>query len=136
MNKENVAQNIKIMRKRKGMNQAELAHAIEQSPSSISMYERAERSPDLDTLCRIAEVFEVSLIELIFDINVTENDLIFLNMIHKEPYLMVFLDRIRSLSKEDREMILALSSGLTVHRAGWSYDEKDEENTADTPRGE
>ena len=88
------------------------------------MYERAVRSPDLDTLCRIAEVFEVSPIELIFDINVTENDLIFLNMIHKEPYLMVFHDRIRSLSKEDRKMIFELCDRLRSHEAEWSHDDQ------------
>ena len=59
--REEIGQRIRVMRKSRGMTQEDLARSIEQSPSSITMYETGRREPDLETLEALADVFNVTL---------------------------------------------------------------------------
>ena len=52
---------LKELRTEKGATQKEVAEVICCSPLVYSRYERGEREPDIDTLCRLANYFEVSL---------------------------------------------------------------------------
>ena len=52
---------LKELRTEKGATQKEVAEFIGCSPLVYSRYEREEREPDIDTLCRLANYFEVSL---------------------------------------------------------------------------
>lgn len=63
--KDEIAIKIRMMRKAKGMTQEDLAKAIGQSPSSITMYETGRRTPDYDVLETIADVFNVSIFDLV-----------------------------------------------------------------------
>ena len=56
---------IKTMRQSRRMTQADLAKAIDQSPSSITMYETGKRRPDFETLEALADVFNVSLSSIV-----------------------------------------------------------------------
>ena len=62
---------IKTMRLSRRMTQADLAKAIGQSPSSITMYENGKRKPDFETLEALADVFNVSLASIVTDENIT-----------------------------------------------------------------
>ena len=59
--KEELGLRIKTMRLSRKMTQADLAKAISQSPSSITMYETGRREPDFETLEAMADVFNVPL---------------------------------------------------------------------------
>ena len=52
---------LKELRAEKGATQKEVAEFIGCSPLVYSRYEREEREPDIDTLCRLANYFEVSI---------------------------------------------------------------------------
>ena len=52
---------LKELRAEKGATQKEVAEVICCSPLVYSRYEREVREPDIDTLCRLANYFEVSL---------------------------------------------------------------------------
>jgi transcriptional regulator with XRE-family HTH domain len=65
--KEAVGQRIKTMRLSRGMTQADLAKAINQSQSSITMYENGRREPDFETLEALADVFNVPLGSIVED---------------------------------------------------------------------
>lgn len=54
------AANLRKLREQKGLSMQALADALKLSKSSINMYERAEREPSLQTLCSLADYFEVS----------------------------------------------------------------------------
>lgn len=56
-----IGQRIRTMRLSRGMTQADLAKAIDQSQSSITMYETGRREPDFETLEALADVFNVPL---------------------------------------------------------------------------
>lgn len=56
---------ITLLRKQAGMSQSQLAEALHISASTIGMYEQGRRSPGLDILIRMSQVFGVSLDYLI-----------------------------------------------------------------------
>lgn len=60
-----LAENIKYLRKKKGLNQNELADELGSKRSTVGNWENKERTPDLDSIIKIAELFEVSLDELV-----------------------------------------------------------------------
>lgn len=55
-----IGQTIRILRKQNKMTQIELAELIHVAPNTISNYERDTNQPSIDTLCRLADVFDVS----------------------------------------------------------------------------
>lgn len=56
---------LKELRIAKGMTQNELAKVIGYSSLSYARYEKGEREPDINTLCKLADYFEVSVDYLI-----------------------------------------------------------------------
>lgn len=59
--REEIGLRIRTMRKSRNMTQEDLAKAIDQSASSITMYETGRRQPDFETLEAMADVFNVTL---------------------------------------------------------------------------
>lgn len=57
---EILSKKIKELRREKKFTQSELAWKIGVSPNFISLIERGKKKPSLDTLLKIAEVFEVN----------------------------------------------------------------------------
>ena len=56
---------LRNLRMQKGLTQDELGSALGLSKQALSGYERGRRTPDLYTLIRLADFFEVSLDELV-----------------------------------------------------------------------
>lgn len=65
--RHNIAKNIIDLRKRKNMTQSELAEVLNYSDKSVSKWERVDGTPDVFVLYKIAELFCVSLSDLIGD---------------------------------------------------------------------
>lgn len=57
--------NIRALRKERGMKQDELAAMLHVTRQTVSNYENGKSEPDIDTLVRIAEVFETDVNRLI-----------------------------------------------------------------------
>lgn len=66
---------IKTMRQSRKMTQADLARAIDQSASSITMYETGRRRPDFETLEALADVFNVPFTSIVADESDTVSDM-------------------------------------------------------------
>lgn len=64
-NTKNIASNVKALRKTRGMSQEEFADFAEIDRTYASQIERAIANPSLSVLCKIADVFEVDLKELL-----------------------------------------------------------------------
>ncbi len=60
-----IAQNIKHLRKAKGITQGELAEMIEKVPTTISDYEKGKTVPPLDIALQLGDIFGVSLDDLV-----------------------------------------------------------------------
>ncbi len=52
---------LKELRIAKGLTQSEVAKVIGYSSLSYARYEKGEREPDISTLCKLADYFEVSV---------------------------------------------------------------------------
>ena len=52
---------IAALRREAGMNQAQLARALQVSPSAVGMYEQGRREPSAQILLNLAEIFGVSV---------------------------------------------------------------------------
>lgn len=59
-------ENLKRYRKESKMSQKELAEKLNLSPQTISNYEKGIKNCSLDTLLKIADLFEVSTDDLLF----------------------------------------------------------------------
>ena len=59
------SENLRQLREKQGLKQKELAEKLEISLRAYQYYERNEREPQLSTLIRIADYFDVSLDELV-----------------------------------------------------------------------
>ena len=57
--KETIAKNLVDLRKSKKMTQQELARRLSYSDKAISRWEHAETLPDIETLCRICDIYGV-----------------------------------------------------------------------------
>ena len=62
-----IGERIRTLRLSHNMTQADLAKALNQSQSSITMYETGRREPDFETLEALADVFNVPLIYFVND---------------------------------------------------------------------
>ena len=65
--KKQVGANIISYRKRLGMTQARLAEKLNYSDKAVSKWERGESAPDLQTLVQLAELFDVTVNDLLVD---------------------------------------------------------------------
>ena len=63
--KVKIAENIKLFRKQMGLTQSQLAERLCGKKSLISNYENGYSIPDIYTLCKLAQIFEVTLDELV-----------------------------------------------------------------------
>ena len=60
-----IAENIKLYRKQLGLTQEQLANKLCGKKSLVSNYENGYSTPDIYTLCKLAEIFDVTLDELV-----------------------------------------------------------------------
>lgn len=67
--KSQLGANIVAYRKRSGLTQARLAEQLNYSDKAVSKWERGESIPDVLTLIQLAEVFEITVDELLADPN-------------------------------------------------------------------
>lgn len=63
--KNEIGENIKALRKMLGMTQGDLALILGGKKSLVSNYENGYSTPDIYTLIKLADVFDVSLDELV-----------------------------------------------------------------------
>lgn len=59
------AENLKLLRKKKGFSQEELATKLHVVRQTVSKWEKSLSVPDADTLIKIAEILEVSVSDLL-----------------------------------------------------------------------
>ena len=65
IDENNFAENLKLLRLRKGINQAQLAKGIGVSAGIVSLWEHSKREPLMSSLIAIARYFNISLNDLV-----------------------------------------------------------------------
>ena len=67
--RKQIGANIVSYRKRNGLTQARLAEKLNYSDKAVSKWERGESVPDVVTMVQLAELFDISVNELLLDPN-------------------------------------------------------------------
>ena len=94
---------LKSLRLAKGWTQKDLADKLGLAKSTISLYEIAKREPNTEITIKIADIFDISIDELLRDTH-----------FKNEPKIVLYgedgkLVDISDLSKEDQDYILQLA---------------------------
>ena len=99
------ADNLKQLRKDKGLTQTQFASEFNISAGTIAMWETGKRMPDTETLKRIAKCFDVSLDYLLdAPADETPEEIIILNRNAKklsQEQQKTLIDVVRGMLKED-----------------------------------
>lgn len=98
-----MVRNLKALRLSKGLSQQQLADVIGTTQQSINKYENHSTEPDIDTLIRLADYFEITVDELVGHV-VTDGPSPLEKTIptHKES---LFLQDLRKLTRDEQESI-------------------------------
>ena len=97
MDQKAIGKRIKSAREKKGLTQEQLAEQVNLSPMHISVIERGNKLPRLETLIKIANVLDVSADTLLQD--VVNNQI--------KLHTSEASDLIAQLSREDQRRVLA-----------------------------
>ena len=98
--REEIGLRIRTMRKSRNMTQEDLAKAIDQSASSITMYETGRREPDLETLEALADVFNVTLGSIVSGETRIETPIFI-------PDTEKYVRAVRYMTESDYDMVIA-----------------------------
>ena len=109
--------NLRALRKRKGLSQVELAEKLGFSKSLIGLYETGDRKPSFEALEAIADFFNVDLDYLLGrdDKSVYYLDPEAAEMakeIFEDPNLRILFDASRKVSKEDLQLVVDMVKRL------------------------
>lgn len=104
MDKKDIGLRIKTMRQSRRMTQADLARAINQSASSITMYECGRREPDFETLEALADVFNVSLSSIVSDDTCSTYSPIF----ETDPHIRTVSGMMENMDEAQKRQIVAI----------------------------
>lgn len=104
--KYQIGSNIAVQRKQAGLTQAGLAEKLNYSDKAISKWERGESMPDVLTLTQLAEVFDITVNDLLSDPNELPGNPT------KLEQAMTQVSEKALKRKANKNVILALSSTL------------------------
>ena len=102
------------------MTQDDLAKAISQSPSSITMYETGRREPDFETLEALADVFNVPFVYFMTDLVEKEDP----PELPQTPEARILSKGVDRLPPEERQQLLDMARVMFKH----VFDDKEEEH--------
>ena len=105
---EELGLTIRTMRKSRGMTQKDLADAIGQSATSITMYENGQRRPDRETLEALADTFNVNLSSLVLTEPTIDDIDAYLDALPKTEEARILSNGIDQLPEEQRKQAVAM----------------------------
>ena len=98
------ADNLKQLRKEKGMTQTQFASEFNIATGTIAMWETGKRTPDTDTLKKIANYFDVSIDYLLDNEKNSSNDT------EELPEELIILNRnAKNTTPENRKKLLEMA---------------------------
>ena len=101
--------NLKLLRQKSGTSQQKLAEVIGVSQQSINKYENHAIEPDIKTLMLLADYFNTSVDYLIGYSNI-EHKLEQLHPCDLNEDELLFIQKFRTLSKEERESLKTIEN--------------------------
>lgn len=116
--------NMRELRKQKGLTMKELGKAVGVAESTISLYENGKHEPDLTTMKRIADVLEVSIDELIdykTDETIDEEIYAIRDRYRSDPAFRLLFDASKNATSEHMKAAAAMLKALEPDDNGGYY---------------
>lgn len=113
---------LKKLRKDKGITQQELANALNRDRSTVGGYESERKEPDFETLCAIAEYFDVSLdyilgrTDIKYPYDPVTDDNIRKVIEQLGPQITLQLKDLKDMTHEEKLTLTVLLDGLKARR--------------------
>lgn len=101
-----LGERICLLRRRQGWSQAELAHRLRVSPSTVGMYEQGRREPSLEAAVELSRAFEVSVDYLLTGKPLTDRDCTAMHQAIGQS-LAGFRQNRKGFSQEELEVLYA-----------------------------
>ena len=109
---------LKMLRKRDGLTQEELAAKLGKAKSTISMYENGNREPDYETLEELADLFNVDINTLIdskTSTNLNEELQEYLEELKNRSEMRMLFKTLKGSTKEDVERTVKIIEALKAN---------------------
>jgi len=106
-----LAANVRLLRKQKGLTQVELAQRIGCSQAVITAYEKGRKKPSIDTLARLAEVLGASTDQIVGKRAVPNT-----KRPAKNPKLWKKFSQLEQLPNTDKRTVFRMIEGLLTQR--------------------
>jgi len=100
--------NLKTIRKEKGLTQTDVAKVLNITVSAYGNYELGQRSPTPEVLIQLADLFEVTTDYLLG----RTNNAIDINTL--SPFESMFIEVIRGLSENNQFQVLGFAKSLAI----------------------
>jgi len=107
----NLAKNIKKLRKKNGLSQAELAKKVDCHVNHINRIETKKYIPSLEIVAKIAEVFKISIDELVYDDSDSIKEITL-----KDESFNRKMQLLNSLDEEDKEVITKVIDAIITKK--------------------
>ena len=106
--------NLRNLRLQRHITQMQLAEGLRTSQAAITSWENGKREPDLKTIQRIADYFQVPLSALLpssdgMDMNYVNT---IADALQQNPYLKLLFDRLRYMSDKNLKVIMGVANAL------------------------
>lgn len=105
-------QKIYNLRTSRGLSQIEFARLIGSSQSAITSWEGNVRTPKLDTIKKVADVFQIPVEELISSDNPDDDAIRTAKAIQAREKLGLLFDKTQKMSDRDLDAMLAVASAI------------------------
>lgn len=116
-------QRLKELRKQSNISQAELAKAINRSRPTIAGYEIGDRLPDIETLKKISEYFNVSIDDLLCKTNTHNLEPNYskqldgrLRRLLNNPEMLVAFKGLEDMTDEEKEGLITYLETMKARR--------------------
>lgn len=106
---------LKELREKKGITQQQLADTLNLSKNAISHYEKGINMPNLDTVQKIADIFDISVDYLLGRTTVQFNFSVLKSVFAKGNTIDDFLQQILSLDIQHRTDVMKFLEYIKVH---------------------
>lgn len=126
---EELGELIKTMRQSRGLSQKELAELINQSKSTVAMYESGQRRPSKKAQEALADTFNVGLSSLLFTQPTIDDIDEYLDALPKTEEARILSKGIDQLPEEQRKQAVAMFDLMFAKYIKFKEKEKNENDT-------
>ena len=112
-------ENLRALRKSRGYTQERFARVIDSNQTTVASWENGSRTPNLETVRHIADMFKVPVSSLLSleDTGMEADGVVEISdAIRRDPMIRKLFDYVRYMSHDDLDVMIHVASALSKRR--------------------